>query len=393
MDEVRVRNQQDQLMIELSGRVDSGNAAEVEKEITELTRDYRGSRLVIDMQDLNYISSSGLRILLRMLKKHRKLRIINASSEIYEILEMTGFTEMMDVEKAYRQISVEGCELIGSGANGKVYRFSDELVVKVYKDANALEDIQRERELARLALVLGIPTAISYDVVRVGNTYGSVFELLDAHSFSKILAEQPEKMDWCVKEYVDLLKLIHSTRVPDGKLPSMKQVALDWAKFVREYLPEEEGNKLVRLVEEVPENPHMIHGDYHTKNLEMTGEEVLLIDMDTLAVGHPVFEFASMYNAFVGFGEYDNSVTEKFMGFERERAGEFWHRSLKAYLGTNDEERVREVENKARIIGYTRLIRRSIRRGGLEDPERLAEIELWKQRLTELLHTVDSLLF
>ena len=393
MDEVRVKHQDDQLTVEISGRIDSGNAGDVEEELGRLTQDYEGPELIVDVKDLDYISSAGLRILLRLLKKHKKLRIVNASTEIYEILEMTGFTEMMEVEKAYRELSVEGCEVIGSGANGKVYRYNDELVVKVYKDANALEDIQSERELARLALVLGIPTAISYDVVRVGDTYGSVFELLDAHSFSKILAEQPEKMDWCVKEYVKLLKLIHSTKVPKGKLPSMKQIALDWAKFVREYLPEEEGNKLVRLVEDVPEDDHMIHGDYHTKNLELTGDEVLLIDMDTLAVGHPVFEFASMYNAFVGFGEYDNNVTREFMGFERERAGEFWHRSLKAYLETEDEERIREVEDKARIIGYTRLIRRSIRRKGLEDPERTAEIELWKQRLVELLHRVDSLTF
>ena len=393
MDEVRSRQQDGQLTIELSGRIDSGNASRIEEEVFAAVGDYMGSRLMVDVENLEYISSAGLRILLRLLKKHRKLRIINASSDIYEILEMTGFTEMMDVEKAYRSVSIEGCEVIGAGANGTVYRINDELVVKVYKDADALEDIRRERELARLALVLGIPTAISYDVVRVGDSYGSVFELLNARSFSGILAQQPEKMDWCVKEYVDLLKLIHSTRVPKGKLPSMRQIALDWARFVRDYLPEEEGEKLVSLVKEVPEDPHMIHGDYHTKNLELTGDEVLLIDMDTLAVGHPVFEFASMYNAFVGFGEYDNSVTQKFMGFERERAGEFWRRSLKAYLGTEDEDRVKEVEDKARVIGYTRLIRRSIRRGGLEDPERLAEIELWKERLIQLLHRVDSLVF
>ena len=108
---------------------------------------------------------------------------------------MTGFTELMTVEKAYRRVSVDGCEIVGEGANGTVYRIDGDNVVKVYKDANALDEIQKERELARLALVLGIPTAISYDVVRVGDSYGSVFEMLDARSFSKILAEHPEKME------------------------------------------------------------------------------------------------------------------------------------------------------------------------------------------------------
>ena len=119
---------------------------------------------------------------------------------------MTGFTEMMAVEKAYRVVSVEGCEEIGRGAKGTIYRIDQDNVVKVYNNPSALDDIQHEREVAKLALILGLPTAISYDVVRVGDSYGSVFELLNASAFSLILASEPEKMDWCVKEYVALLK-------------------------------------------------------------------------------------------------------------------------------------------------------------------------------------------
>lgn len=393
MDEVRGMFQEEQLVITLSGHIDSGNAAEVEKECLALTSTYEGKSLTVDAQDLNYISSAGLRILLRLRKSYNDLRIINVNPEIYEILDMTGFTQMMTVEKAYRIVSVEGCEKIGEGANGAVYRIDGDNVVKVYKNADALEEIQHEREVARLALVLGIPTAISYDVVRVGGSYGSVFEMLDARSFSKILAEQPEKMDWCVWEYVDLLKLIHHTVVPEGELPDMRQTVIGWARFMQDYLPEKHGQKLMQMVEAVPKDDHMIHGDYHTKNLQLTGDEVLLIDMDTLAVGNPIFELGSMYNAFVGFGEYDNSVTRNFLGIERERAVEFWNRALAAYLGTENEEKIREVENKARIIGYTRLIRRSIRRHGLESPEGVAEIELWKSRLIELLEETDTLLF
>ena len=394
MKEVQGNLQDNTMVIALTGRINSENAAQAEEEINGLLADHAFDLLCIDMEGLEYISSAGLRMLLRLRKTHNDLRLTNVGSEVFEILHMTGFTEMMTVEKAYRHISVEGCEVIGQGANGTVYRIDGDSVVKVYNDADALDDIQHEREVARLALVLGVPTAISYDVVRVDDSYGSVFELLDARSFSKILATQPEKFDWCVKEYVDLLRKIHGTVVPEGKLPDMRQTAIGWANFVQEYLPEEAGRKLLRLVRAVPKDDHMLHGDYHTKNIQLTGDEVLLIDMDTLAVGHPIFELASMYNAFVGFGEYDDgATTDKFMGFDHSIAREFWKKSLAAYLGTSDEEVIRDVEDKARIVGYTRLIRRSIRRKGLEDPERAAEIELWKSRLLELLEHVDSLTF
>ena len=382
------------MIINLSGRIDSGNAAEVEERILkEIEGKPAEEALILDASDLEYISSAGLRTILHLRKDNPDLKVVNVRSDVYEIFDMTGFTQMMPIEKAYRVVSVEGCEEIGRGANGTIYRIDKDNVVKVYNNADALEEIQHEREVARLALILGVPTAISYDVVRVGDSYGSVFELLNARSFSKILTTEPDKLDWCVKEYVDMLKLIHSTEVPEGKLPDMKAVAVDWAKFVQDYLPKEAGDKLVSLVEAVPHNDHMIHGDYHTKNLELQGDEVLLIDMDTLAVGDPVFEFASIYNAFIGFSELNHENVKEFQGFDFDMALLFWHKVLVEYFGTEDEAVLKDVEDKSRIVGYTRLIRRSIRRDGLNIPERKAEIDYWTEQLIKLLGEIDTLEF
>ena len=381
------------MTINLCGWIDSTNAAEHEKEIMAQLEGQSDKTVIIDVNRLQYISSAGLRVLLRVRKLYPDMRIVGANPEVYEVLSMTGFTEMMPVEKAYRVVSVEGCEEIGRGANGTIYRIDQDNVVKVYNNADALADIQHEREVAKLALILGIPTAISYDVVRVGESYGSVFELLNARSFSKILETEPEKMDWCVKEYVDLLKKIHGTLVPAGKLPDMKETVLSWARFMQDYLPEEAGKKLLAMVEAVPHDDHMIHGDYHTKNVELQDDEVLLIDMDTLAVGHPVFELASMYNSFIGYSEYDHETILKFQGFDFETGSTFWRKSLAAYLETDCEAKIREVENKARIIGYTRMIRRSIRRKGMETEAGRAEIALWKGELLSLLEETNTLLF
>ena len=381
------------MTIELKGRIDSNNASQVEKSILAQLEGKSREAVVLDAAALEYISSAGLRIILRIKKNCPDLRIVNVNSEVYEILDMTGFTEMMTVEKAYRVVTLDGCEEIGRGANGSIYRIDQDNVIKVYNNADALADIQHEREVAKLALILGIPTAISYDVVRVGDSYGSVFELLNARSFSKILAEEPEKMDFCVQEYVKMLKKIHETQVPAGKLPDMKETALSWARFMQDHLPGEAGKKLLALIEAVPHDDHMIHGDYHTKNLMLQNDEVLIIDMDTLAVGHPIFELASMFNSFVGYSELDHETIKQFQGFDYETGRRFWHRSLSAYLGTNCETKIREVEDKARVLGYTRMIRRSIRRKGLENEKTRAEIALWKEELLALLEKTDTLLF
>ena len=200
-------------------------------------------------------------------------------------------------------------------------------------------------------------------------------------------------MDWCVKEYVGLLKKIHSTRVSRGELPDSLDWLNEWAEYVAPYLPEWAGKKLLALVREIPHDDHLIHGDYHTKNVELAGDEVLLIDMDTLSVGNPVIELGGMFNASVGYSEYDPDIIRQFQGFDAETGQTFWQKVLQSYLGTNDPKKLQQVEDKARIVGYTRMIRRAIRKGDLETEEGRKAIELWKANLLELLERTDTLLF
>ena len=121
------------VVLKLHGKIDSGNSETVKEELlSELAR-HEAEKVILDAGALTDISGSGLRMLLQIRKIHPDLSMIDVKPEVYEILEMTGLTEMMDVEKALRFVSVEGCEVIGEGANGKVYRVDRETVVKTYK--------------------------------------------------------------------------------------------------------------------------------------------------------------------------------------------------------------------------------------------------------------------
>ena len=392
MFEGKVKKEIGKCIAELCGRIDSANAAEAEKTLTDEIGDFSGE-LVLDAAKLDYISSAGLRVVLRLKKAISNTKIINASPDVYEIFDMTGFTEMMDISKAYRQISIDGCEVIGEGANGKVYRIDPDTIVKVYKNHDALEEIHNERELARKAFVMGVPTAIPYDVVQVGDLYGSVFELLNAKSFSKLINQDPSQVDELAKQSVEILKTIHSTALKPGELPDKKAEALEWAEFCREYLPEDVGEKLVELIKAVPDTLNMIHGDYHIKNIMRQNGENLLIDMDTLAMGHPVFELSAIYLAYQGFPIIDHSVTSRFLGISYEQATEFWRATLKYYFGTEDENVLREQENKAKIICFARLLRRTVRKSKDDEDYKAKLIEKCKSELCALVPVTDTLTF
>ena len=378
-------------IIKLTGRIDSSNSEAVEKSIQEQLADFVG-RLILDACTLEYISSAGLRIILRLKKAIVETSVVNCSPEVYDIFEMTGFTELMDVAKAYRKISVEGCEVIGEGANGKVYRTDPDTIVKVYKNHDALEQIHKERELARKAFVMGVPTAIPYDVVQVGEYYGSVFEMLNAQSFAKLLISGAADAKQLAKESVDILKVMHAAKLKPGELPDKKQESFKWCDYVREYLPEDIGEKLCRLFREAPEETTMLHGDFHVKNIMKQNGENLLIDMDTLSMGHPIYEFAAIYMAYKGFSCVNKENVVNFLGISKEQANDMWEYTLRYYFEGKDDAYLREIERKAAMICYTRILRIYIRSGEESDLMK-AQIEFCKNYLTENVPLVSDLGF
>ncbi len=388
---VTYRIDKDILYISLEGRIDASNATQAEEEIFSIKNENPGKHTVVDADNLEYISSAGLRVILKLRKEEPKLAIINVAPDVYEVFDMTGFTDMVTVEKAYQRMSVDGCEFIAKGANGAVYRYDSETILKTYFAKDALPEIKQERENARRAFVLGINTAIPYGIVRVGDGYGTVTELLNATSVTKLICNNPDDMSEVVKYYVDLLKSIHAVEAEEGDFPDMRETALGWADFVAKHIPEEQGKKLISLIEAIPKQNTMMHGDYHTNNIMIQNGEPILIDLDTLCVGHPVFELGSMFNAFLGFSSLDHNAIKSFMGYDHDTAKRFWNMSLKKYLGTDDEDFCRSVEEKAMIIGYTRLLRRAIRRP--DEADSAAMISHCKEMLATLLAKTDSLCF
>ncbi|MBQ1977325.1 MAG: phosphotransferase, partial [Ruminococcus sp.] len=237
----------------------------------------------------------------------------------------------------------------------------------------------------------GINTAIPYGIVRVGDGYGTVTELLNAESVTKIIRKNPDNLTEAVNYFVDMLKSIHAIVVDDNVVPDMKETAIRWAEFVSEHLPEESGKKLVALINSLPKRNTLLHGDYHSSNIMVQNGEPLLIDMDTLCMGHPVFELASMFNAYVGFGEFAPEEITNFFDISIETANRFWDMSLKKYLDTDDEAQCRNVARKAEVIGYLRLLRRAIRRP--DDPSSCAKISIYKEKIVNALNVVDTLDF
>ena len=379
------------LMVSLAGTIDTKNASAVESEIAAACEAHRNATLVLDFSKLSYISSAGLRVMLRLKKALGELSIINVSSDVYSIFDMTGFTMMIDVRKAYQELSLEGCSVIGEGAKGILYRIDDETVCKVYRNPDSLEDIHRERELAKIAFVAGVPTAISYDVVRVGDGYGSVFELLKAETVSELLASGEWDVERAAKEMAELLRALGKTRVESDLIPSVKGTVLGWANRLEGVLDAESLARVKELIEAVPEEPHLVHGDFHIRNIMVQDDEPLLIDLDTLTHGNIIFDLAITYSTHVGRGLLDQKMSEEFLGIPWPLSCRLWGLLLRDRFPEASDEELAAIEDKARLISAMRLMGRPVGHDDIDEELAKKTFELYGGIIAETLPRVESL--
>ena len=332
------------LTIHFDGEINSTNSQSVHDEIVSLLeKDI--NNLVFDFSNLSYISSAGLRILLVIKKQYDSLKIVGCNLEVYDILEMTGFTKIINVSKALKEISVDGCKVIGEGRAGIVYRINKDTIVKVYKRADSLESIQRELDLSKQAFVLGIPTAISFDIVKVGSRFAARYEMLDFLTLRDFLANNPDKYLEYAEKWANLVKKINTTESTTNDLINKKDKWLKELNIIKDSLDEGMFNKLKEMVEDIKDTNTFIHGDCHPKNIMFNGDEVYLIDMGSLAVGNPIFELAPLYRTFILFDILDPGNTGRFFELDHDLAMKFFKAFMNNYFDNYNEE----IENKIRL--------------------------------------------
>lgn len=386
------------LTITFSGAIDSSNAEEVERLLHEQIKENKN--VTFDFENVNYISSAGLRIILKFAKGLENFEVINVSNDVYDIFDMTGFTQIIKVKKALRVISIEGKELIGEGYMGRVYRLNDETIIKVFYRNSTIEDIKREISLAKKAFILGIPTAIPFDLVKVKEGgYGSVFELLKSSCFNKLFQNHPENEDQYVKMYINLLKEMMKIKVNDtdkGLIPSKRVEAVQFVKGLRgeDIFNEDVLDKIENLILSIPDEDHLIHGDYHIKNIMMQDNEPLLIDMDTLGYGHEIFEFTAFYLTYVGYTDSDpNPIPEDpsktFLGVPDRVSRRLFYDTLNEIYSDRSVEERKEIEEKCALLGYLWLAYKTL----IFEPENKHRLNYCVDMVLKLVNKYDKLYF
>ena len=341
------------LRIFLEGEINSYNSELISKQIDEIIAKQTFNKLVLDFSNVSFISSAGLRVILKLKQKYNELSIVETSLDVYDIFNMTGFTRIMNVKKALAQVFISGASVIGDGFYSTVYRLNKDTIVKVFNQVSDEDQIERELALSKEAFMLGLPTAISYDVVKVGDKIGVRFEMLDCQPLNKVAAQNDDKLKEYVHKYVDLLKKMNSIETENPIIPSIKEQYLHKLTKLKDDLSKAQYDKAKKLLESIPERQTLVHGDCHFKNILVQKDELLLIDMETLSVGHPIFELASLYCAYVGYSESNKQEALDFFGLPSDQTTRLYNVLIDLYFGKEDEV----IKDKIALVGYVNICR------------------------------------
>lgn len=335
-----------------TGRIDSTNAAAFEQELAQALAEHPGLALVLDAEGLDFISSAGLRILLRHRQTAGELTIRNVSPALYEIFDMTGFTTMMKVEKAMRFVSVRGLEVLGSGVHSTVYLLDEETILKVVKDMS-LDAIRAEMQVSKQVFIHGIPTAISYDVVRTEEGYGEVYEMFHAGVLPAAVMAEPERLGEYLRRFTEMYKAIHAVEIGEGELDDVRERYLSAADQAAAYMTAEDHAALRRFLLAIPQRHTFVHGDFHMGNVMLQDGELVLIDVGEAGWGHPLLDFAQTMLAYTSMTTIRKQNCRRILGVEVEQALYIRENLLPLYFGETGEALAR----KRTVIDAMRRVR------------------------------------
>lgn len=293
--------------------------------------------------------------------------------------------------RKYKEVSLDGCRLLGSGKKGDVYRYDDELILKVYNRSNTYRDVEREIAQSRRAFVLGIPTAISFGIVSVGDRYGAMYEFVNSETITTYILGNPSGLDHYAGVMAELARTIHATEAEENDCfpdagDRFRKYAVEGIGHFDNVLSEQ----CLQLINEMPPTRHLIHGDFHTSNVFLHNSEALLIDMDRLATGDPIFELGNMYLYYVAMKSENPEDMDPYLGIPNKVCLRFYDLFMKHYLDTEDGARIREVTDRARLLTNLRLIYRFWKADEPTEKERL-KAEMLIEETRELLERIDHL--
>ena len=263
--------------------------------------------------------------------------------------------------------------LIGQGRTAEVFEYSEDKILKLFGKDFPKIAAENEYKVSMELCKRGVPMPQVFDLVEYENRVGIIYERIKGHTMMNSISIKP----WAITKHAKRLAELHKTiqKNVDFELPSQKE-RLKESISASELLTDDIKNKIFAVIEKLPSDNILCHGDFHPDNVLICGEKAVVIDWMTATTGNPLADIArtSVMFKFASLPEQKSYFERKIINFFRDK---FYSEYIKHYLKISGAS-IKQVEQWELPIAAARLIE------WLPNSEKMVLLEFINKRINEI---------
>lgn len=282
-----------------------------------------------------------------------------------------------------REISIEGARKVCQAVTYESYMVDDETMVTVFTSPKGLDEIEQQKANAREALALDVPALFSFDVVKVGNQYGVIYEDLHAKSLGQQIMDDKGNFDHYVELYTDFIKRIHSVHVSPGVIPSVKDNFYRNINAMGELITEEEKDKARAIVAAAPDGDSFLSQMLAPTNIRYQDDELYLNDFSRISYGSPFFDMSDVTISLVQSAEADIPESMRYLiyNMDKESAVRLCEGLLRGYYDVRTDGQYQQIYGLMRFFGLVKVMLAPVSAPSLEERYKKAVVAMAREKL------------
>lgn len=180
-------------------------------------------------------------------------------------------------------------QLLGEGNTAEVFLWNDNEILKLFRQKFPWEGVDREYNVSKLVETLGLPVPKVGQMIELEGRRGIIYERISGVSMLDMIMKNPASVTQYAKSMAVLHYRMHQCK--GQGLPKYKET-LEWNIRHTDLLSEKQRLAVLDILEVLPEEGMLCHGDFHPGNIIINTDKSVVLDWMTATVGDPAADVA-----------------------------------------------------------------------------------------------------